>query len=453
MRTDTALKGNDRGNNSPDTVSHCNDYGGNFPAIILENQPQKTLGEKREGSSTESTIGSMPPSDDSTFKLPPYWERQKAGDEWLFSLAKKALENREAEPICLEELLGSGGLGIVARGRTKLLDEAGIPFEGEFAIKIIRPDLIDGIDVALNEGNRRRLLNEDRLTRQLYAALPTHLKPHLVRCFRSGEYGFVREDGAPYNIERGEFSKIQSSDGSCQMIFMRPYTIRYLVLELVKGKNLADAPNVSLGSLLSYINTVCEILNVSHSMGIVHRDIKPSNLLLSGAGTLREGTRRRGDSYSGDSERGDSVAGIIKLSDLGLAFNCNDFRGTKKRPLGSPGTTAPEQADWNQNVKVDPRADIFSLGATVYAMAAGALPYTRQQMEAYAQGSPFPDIPPIKEIDHSIPAALDHVIQAAMRPAREERYPSVRHFQEELLSASKGLNRSEYDMLLPERRW
>ncbi|MEO1618089.1 MAG: serine/threonine-protein kinase [Planctomycetota bacterium] len=135
-----------------------------------------------------------------------------------------------------------------------------------------------------------------------------------------------------------------------------------LVTEWIDGSDLSgivksDGP-LSVSRALQVIKQAAEGLAYAHSMGIVHRDVKPANLILT-------------------------PEGVIKLLDLGLAKfeTLNQFpAGSHSDSLTAPnhfvGTAAfmsPEQARQAQHV--DARADIYSLGCTLYFLLAGQPPY------------------------------------------------------------------------------
>lgn len=107
--------------------------------------------------------------------------------------------------------------------------------------------------------------------------------------------------------------------------------------ELARGRRFSPAEVVHLGI------QVCQALRHAHDRGIVHRDLKPGNLLLTGAGQ-------------------------VKLADFGIARLFNNTRRTQAGSiLGTAEFMAPEQAEGKP---VDPRSDLYSLGAVFYLLLA-----------------------------------------------------------------------------------
>jgi hypothetical protein len=131
--------------------------------------------------------------------------------------------------------------------------------------------------------------------------------------------------------------------------------VRYLVMELVDGDTvsalLARGP-LPVSQTIAIAVQACDGLAAAHAAGIIHRDVKPANLILT-------------------------PAGVVKICDFGIA---RAVRGTPDLSLtgaatamGSSKYMAPEQA---YGEHVDGRADLYSLGCTIYAMLTGAPPFT-----------------------------------------------------------------------------
>lgn len=192
----------------------------------------------------------------------------------------------------------------------------------------------------------------------------------------------------------------------------------YLVMEYVEGCDLSDivkrcSPQ-SVADACLLISQAAAGLQYAHEHGFVHRDIKPSNLMLATTGT----------------KTGASV--MVKILDLGLA-RALDQRPDSAAPLAELTTTgqvmgtldymAPEQGgDAHQ---VDIRADIYSLGATLYKLLTGDSPYAEhaqkpplQRLMAIAQHEP----PAIHTKRPEIPERLAAIVHRMLAKKPEQRF-------------------------------
>ena len=175
----------------------------------------------------------------------------------------------------------------------------------------------------------------------------------------------------------------------------------YFVMEYVEGTTVQDeldkGKSYDEKTALEIALAVARALKHAHERGLIHRDIKPANILLT----------KDGD---------------IKLADLGLARMATDGQGTAGVAAGTPYYISPEQA--RGQADVDIRTDIYSLGATLYHMATGRVPYTgstpqevmRKHVSKKAQLIP-PD-----HINPRLSGGLGEVVETMMAKDREVRY-------------------------------
>src|SRR5688572_4257530 len=130
--------------------------------------------------------------------------------------------------------------------------------------------------------------------------------------------------------------------------------IPYLVMEFVEGESLGQrierCGKLEEAEAVRIIAQVAQGLHKAHKQGMIHRDVKPDNVLLT-------------------------PAGQAKLTDLGLVKEVDaDLNLTRTgRGLGTPHFMSPEQ--FRNAKKADVRCDIYSLGATLYMMVTGQLPF------------------------------------------------------------------------------
>ncbi len=191
--------------------------------------------------------------------------------------------------------------------------------------------------------------------------------------------------------------------------------IHFLVMEYVSGKNLGkmvlEKGPLPYIELVDYIRQGADGLHHAHEAGLVHRDIKPENLLID-------------------------QTGVVKLLDLGLArfFNASDEESLTikhdEKVLGTADFLAPEQAI--DSHKVDLRADIYSLGCTLYYALTGHPPFTDgslvQRLLAHQTRRP----PSIKYDRPDIPEDLLAIVEKMMAKKPGDRYQTAADVAETL---------------------
>ncbi|RIX43096.1 MAG: serine/threonine protein kinase [Rhodocyclales bacterium GT-UBC] len=188
----------------------------------------------------------------------------------------------------------------------------------------------------------------------------------------------------------------------------------YIVMEYVPGGTLEEYAQP--GKLLSPERIVEIVFKCSRALdfafrqGITHRDIKPANILLTG--------------YSD-----------IKISDFGTAINKRQNEQTQVTGIGSPGYMSPEQI---QELELDQRTDIYSLGIVLFQLLTGRLPFiaeTPYQMLYQIIHSPQPKP---SEVRPELPPVLDEIVARAMARQRDERYPNWDSFSRDLAQAVRS---------------
>jgi serine/threonine protein kinase len=181
----------------------------------------------------------------------------------------------------------------------------------------------------------------------------------------------------------------------------------FLVMEFIDGRDLdsevAKAGPLPVADAVECVIQAARGLEYAHARGIVHRDIKPANLLR-------------------DAE------GVVKVADLGLArLNAADGGSTSLTQAGMVVGTAqymaPEQAV--DSGQVDHRADIYSLGCTLYYLLAGSSPYRAASIMAMLLKHRDAPIPDLCEARPDIPPELHTVFRLMVAKAPEDRYPSM----------------------------
>lgn len=180
----------------------------------------------------------------------------------------------------------------------------------------------------------------------------------------------------------------------------------YISMQFVEGTDAA-APisggrRMPVGRAVRIISETAAALDFAHRHGVLHRDVKPANILLA---QPEPGQRER-----------------VLLADFGIAKALEDSAHQTRtgHVLGSFQYAAPEQLD--PQVTLDHRVDVYSLGATLYHLLTGQLPFPGTTI-AQLIGGHLHHSPP-RPSAHGVSAEFDRIISVALAKDREDRYPS-----------------------------
>ena len=198
--------------------------------------------------------------------------------------------------------------------------------------------------------------------------------------------------------------------------------LHYIATEFIDGETLRERmakAEMTIADAVEIAINVATALLAAHEAGIVHRDIKPENIML----------------------RTDKV---VKVLDFGLA------KLTESKPMISEASTlfqtqqgivmgtapymSPEQA---RGFAVDPRTDIWSLGAVVYEMVAGQPPFEGPTNSDVIASILSRDPVPLVRYRPEVPTELEWIVKKALRKDREERYQTSREFLADLRTLSE----------------
>ncbi len=181
--------------------------------------------------------------------------------------------------------------------------------------------------------------------------------------------------------------------------------VNFLVMEYVDGRTLeeemAGGP-IPYRRAVGYVAQAAEGLYHAHDMGFVHRDIKPANLMVDRRGT-------------------------VKILDMGLtrSFEKASDKVTElldqNAVVGTADYIAPEQA---LNQKQDARTDVYSLGATLYALVAGRPPFDGSATQKLLKHQ-LNEAPPLTEVAPGVPDGLAATVARMMAKKPENRFPSM----------------------------
>ncbi|MBC7353498.1 MAG: protein kinase [Thermogutta sp.] len=191
-------------------------------------------------------------------------------------------------------------------------------------------------------------------------------------------------------------------------------TNHYLVMEYVEGQDLQrmvrEKGPLPPHMAAEYIRQAAEGLHHAHQAGLIHRDIKPANLLVD-------------------------KKGVVKLLDLGLARFSDDDRGSltlayDENVLGTADYLAPEQAI--DSHRVDLRADIYSLGCTLYFLLTGHPPFPEGTLAQRVMKHQREMPPDIRKERPDVPDDLVAICMKMMAKKPSARYQSAAQVAEVL---------------------
>lgn len=272
----------------------------------------------------------------------------------------------------LQRVLGQGGMGVVHLARQ-------LSTGRQVALKLIRPDLLG------QERARKRFRREIEAVSQLDT-------PGICTIYEAGEV-----DGFPY-----------------------------VAMRYVQGFTLAQAPESAFGSeashagsqsnsrqrvdnLLALFEKIARALHAAHEAGFVHRDVKPGNIMID--------------------EQGEPV-----VLDFGLARpeeDTGEGLTASAEQLGTPAYMSPEQVQGRSH-RLDRRADVYSLGVTMYECLAGRHPFDAPTREVLYQNILAGQAAPLGQ---TIPVDVRTVVQTAMSRSPDHRYETAAAFADDLRRA------------------
>lgn len=187
--------------------------------------------------------------------------------------------------------------------------------------------------------------------------------------------------------------------------------IYYIVMEHVDGmtlKQYLQEEYISVDEALRIMGQICDAIDHAHANRIIHRDIKPQNMMIDQSGN-------------------------VKVTDFGIAVAMSNATLTHTMSvLGSVHYFSPEQA---RGKFADEKSDIYSLGAVLYELVTGRVPFIGETPVAVALQHLQDD--PIRPMDLNpkIPQALENCIMQALAKSPGARHTSVAAFKKDCMTA------------------
>jgi serine/threonine-protein kinase len=204
--------------------------------------------------------------------------------------------------------------------------------------------------------------------------------------------------------------------------------LQWYTMELVPGANLAQLVQrdgrLTVDQGVRLLTQALSALEHAHALGLVHRDLKPENMLIEPDGRLR-------------------------ITDFGLALALRGegrFGGATSRS-GTPQFAAPEQL---LGERVDPRADLYSLGAVAYFALLGRVPFAGVTPEQILARQTIDDLPGLAAERSDVSRELEEVLRHAVRSEPARRFPSATAFRDAVERATGGFLQRLWALFKPE---
>ncbi len=236
---------------------------------------------------------------------------------------------------------------------------------------------------------------------------------------------FQREEEIGRSLDHPGVLKIAAIDDKEKS---RPY----LVMELLEGqtleRRLQQMAPLPEADALRIMSQICEAVAYLHANGIVHRDLKPQNVMLCHDGSLR-------------------------VMDFGIAKVAASRRltfGGFSPTMGTPDYMAPEQVKGQRG---DERTDVYSLGAILYEMLTGHVPFEGPNAFAVMNARLVGDPPSPRTHNPAIRPAVEEIVLHAMARDPDQRYESAAAMKKDVDDPSHVVIEGRASRLVVPRAW
>ncbi|MEM7479217.1 MAG: serine/threonine-protein kinase, partial [Planctomycetota bacterium] len=240
------------------------------------------------------------------------------------------------------------------------------------------------------------------------------LLPHLSND-KTARARFLRE-------ARSAASVVHTNVIAIHAVSERP-PVPYIVMEFVEGISLQQqldcGGDISLKNIVRIGLQVAAALQAAHEKGVIHRDIKPGNILVN------------------------AKSNKVQIGDFGLAQASGNSRLTRSGMLlGTPDYVAPEMV--GDPDSADQRADLFSLGAVLYALCSGESPFHSETILETLRRLSTEMPQPLDSKESNVPPWLSDVILRCLSKEPDQRFQSANEIKRVLRSGDSGsISKSE----------
>jgi eukaryotic-like serine/threonine-protein kinase len=293
----------------------------------------------------------------------------------------------------IEDILGTGGMGVVYRARDTRL-------ERPVALKLLKPELV------ANPDRKSRFLREARA-----AAAVSH--PSIAQV-----YDIDEDDGTTF----------------IAMEFVDGRTVSRLIAE----------GELDLQGSVEIAHQIAEGLAKAHEAGIIHRDIKSDNIMVTRDGhakLLDFGLAKLLDTSPEPAADGQAASARTMTVE-----QAHTIAGAV---VGTISYMSPEQA---RGQALDPRSDIFSLGVVLYEMVTGELPFKGGSPLDTMHSIAYEEATPVTIVRRNLPPRLHMIVSTCLRKRREDRYPDARALASDIKHLKHDIETGSGMSLAPTER-
>jgi serine/threonine protein kinase len=286
---------------------------------------------------------------------------------------------RDAMRYTLTRLHAEGGLGKIWVAHDTDLNR-------DVALKEIKPS------ASPNPEAWRRFLKEAQITGQLE-------HPNIVPVY---ELARRKEDDQPFYTMR----------------FLRGQTLRDAIAEFHRRRAGQPADRLELQrQLLEPFIKVCQAVGYAHSRGVIHRDLKPENIVLGAHGEVVVLDWGLAKIVGQPDESGEGPA----AAEPGISVSTEAQTRPTLGQVGTPAYMAPEQVEARADL-VDTRTDVYGLGAILFEILTGHPPAEGESIGEVFRKISAGNLPRARELEPTVPRALEAVCAKALEPDRRNRY-------------------------------
>ncbi|BBM85751.1 serine/threonine protein kinase [Candidatus Uabimicrobium amorphum] len=186
----------------------------------------------------------------------------------------------------------------------------------------------------------------------------------------------------------------------------------FYTMDYICGKSLGDVieeeKRLNSRKAAKMMIKVANAVHYAHQQNVIHRDIKPDNIMID----------ESSQPFLADFGLAKATRGGSRLSQTGSV-------------VGTPAYMPPEQAS-GKNKTIDEKADIYSLGATLYEMVTGVIPFPGNSAIAVLYRVTYSRPTPPREINHNISQDLENIILKCLEKKKQDRYASAAEMSEDL---------------------